>query len=115
MKMRVWGGRPTLATEQGKQLKSFEEFEAWATKQPDGQIEVWAGRWWAVGKEARPFVVQDGKLFCAYGPYRSKQGLDPADHSGFFAYEAWKVAKRLHEMWSGIGKMAEEIVDGQKK
>lgn len=94
MKMRVWAGRPTLATEQGKEIKDFAAFESWIAKQPDGQIEVWAGRWWSVSREAAPFIVDDGKVFCAHPGYRGKLGLDPRDFPGFFAYEAWERAKK---------------------
>jgi len=109
MKMRVWAGRPTLATEQGKSLDNFEQFERWLAKQPAGQIEVWAGRWWAVSREAIPFTVKDGKAFCDHPGYRGKSGLDPHDFPGFFAYEAWEKARKLASLWGDIPKMAGDI------
>lgn len=115
MKIRVWGGHETLATIHGKELQSFEAMEKWLRTQPDGQIEVWAGKWLAVSREARPFTVTSGAVFCAYGPYQSKKGLDPADHSGFFAFEAWKRAKMLHDFWGGIDKMAGEASDAARE
>lgn len=110
IKARIWTGKPTLATENGKVVKNFEQFEAWLQKQPEGQIEVWAGRWFAVAKEARPFTWRDGKCFCTHPSYQSQEGRDPSDFSGFFAYEAWKIAGRVSSFWGGIEGMAEDMV-----
>lgn len=115
MKVRVWAGRPTLATTQGKTLESFQEFDAWLSKQADGQVEVWAGRWWMVAKEATPFVVEGGKCFCSHPRYASKQGHNPRDFPGFFAYEAWKIAKRASSFYADIGRMADEMVEAAEK
>ncbi|PNF57612.1 hypothetical protein CXK99_20705 [Stutzerimonas stutzeri] len=108
--MRVWGGRPTLATEQGKELKTFDAFEAWLAKQPDGQLEVWAGRWWLVSRESRPFMVEHGKTFCDHPGYRGNMGADPHDFPGFFAFEAWKRAGRVSGFYAGIDTMAGEAL-----
>jgi len=114
VKMRVWGGRPTLATEQGKELKTFEALEAWLTKQPDGQLEVWAGRWWVVAREAVPFKVKDGKAFCDHPGYRGNLGADPHDFPGFFAFEAWKKAQKASGFWKGIPRLAASMTDAAK-
>lgn len=114
MKLRVWGGRPTLATEQGKELETFAAFESWLKHQPDGQIEVWAGRWFAVSREARPFVVESGKTFCDYRPYFGKLDGNPRDFPGFFAFEAWKRAKMTSDFWASTQKMAGDMLDSAK-
>ncbi len=115
MKLRIWTGKETLASIHGKEVSSFEAFEDWLKKQPDGAIEVWAGRWWAISKEAVPFVWKGGKCFCAHPSFQSKTGRNPADFSGFFAFEAWEKAKKVSGFFSGIEKMAGEIVEAAGK
>lgn len=111
IKVRVWGGRPTLATEQGKKVDSPEALEKWIAQQVDGRIEVWAGRWWVVSVESAPFTVESGKCHCTHPKYRSKKGLDTRDYPGFFAHEAWRIASKTSSMWAGIG----EVADGAAK
>lgn len=109
VKVRVWGGRPTLATEQGKKIDSPQALEAWIAKQPDGQLEVWAGRWWVVSVEAVPFTVKDGKCHCAHPKYRSNKGLDTRDFPGFFAYEAFLRSVRVESFYRSIPDMTDDI------
>lgn len=111
IKFRVWAGRPTLATENGKQIENFHQLEGWLASQPDGVLEVWAGRWWQLSHEAVPFMLKGGKTFCAHPKYRSKQGLDPEDFPGFFAYEAWLKAQKVAGFWGGIPDLAEKMAD----
>lgn len=115
MKMRVWGGRPTLATEQGKKVESPSALEAWIEKQPDGNLEVWAGRWWAVSVEAVPFTVTDGKCHCDHPRYRSKKGADTHDFPGFFAHEAYKRAAKVSSFYAAIPDMTGDMIDAVKK
>jgi len=111
MKIRIWTGRATLASEQGKEVTTFEQMESWLKKQPDGQIEVWAGRWFVVSREARPFMLTKGKVFCDYRPYfGSKSREEAMDMPGFFAFEAWKRAKRASDFWAGVPKMVDGLV-----
>jgi hypothetical protein len=114
VKVRVWPGRATLATEQGKLVHNFSEFEAWSQKQEDGDLEVWAGRWWKLGKEARPFKITAGACFCAHPSYQSKKGVDGHEYSGFFLYEAWNKAISLSETWEGLGVFARIAAEGTK-
>lgn len=112
MKVRVWNGQETLATINGSVIQDhFEAFEKWVSKYTEGEIQVWAGRWWRLTKETRPFLIQSGTVFCDHPSYASKRGLDPKDFSGFFVYEAWMIAARHTRFWSGIDTMATEIVN----
>lgn len=104
VKVRIWSGRPTIMTENGKKISSPTDLEHWIEKQADGQIEVWAGRWWVVSKEAVPFRVEQGKCHCAHPAYRSKEGLDTHDFSGFFVHEAWMIMARLTKGWEDLPK-----------
>lgn len=115
MKVRIWTGKSTLASENGANMKNFEQFELWLKSQPDGQIEVWAGRWFVVSREARPFVIESGNCFCNYRPYFGNLGQNPRNFPGFFAYEAWRIASRVSNMWMGIGSMASSMLDVARK
>lgn len=113
--MRVWAGKPTLATEQGVHIKSFEHFERWLKSQPDGQIEVWAGRWWRISAEdCLPFTVKDGKAGNAHPQFRSHKGLNAEDYPGFFAFEAWKRACKTTKFYFGIDKLTEGMLKAAK-
>jgi hypothetical protein len=113
MKFRVWAGKATLATEQGKNLETFEKLESWLSTQGDGQLEVWAGRWWAVSKEALPFLVREGKLSCSHPSFKGDKR--EGDFSGFFAFEAWRIASRIsrtHNFMSG--DLAKDVISRTK-
>ncbi len=111
MKMRVWNGTPTLSSVQGKRIKSPQQLEAWLATQQDGQLEVWAGRWWYIARETRPFVWRDGRCFCDHPQYRSKHGLNPKDYSGFFIHEAYRMADRLTRFWQDIDDITGELLN----
>lgn len=103
---------PTLAFTEGKPISDFAKLEAWLSTQPDGYIEYKVGgTWWAAAKEAHPFILEAGRVYCAHPSYKSQKGLDPADYSGFFAYEAWMRASRAASFFSGIGAWAGDIAD----
>jgi hypothetical protein len=106
MRFRIWTGRDTLASINGRELDSFESFSAWLASQPDGTLEVWAGRWWTVSKEARPFTLTNGRMICRYQPYMGKLAADPADYPGFFEFEAWKRAGQITQMYDGAQRLA---------
>lgn len=110
MKIRIWTGRETLASIHGKRVSTFEALESWLKRQPDGVLQVWAGRrWWTVSKESRPFTLTEGKLICRYRPYLGKLGIDPADHPGFFAFEAWKLAGYIVDMYTDPLQIAADL------
>ena len=128
MKVRVWTAElhrraaamngPDLdrlgksVSDMDKEIKNFEAFGTWLSRCPDGRMEVWAGRWWAVSAgDGFFFTVQGGKAHCDHPKFRSQKGLDTKDFPGFFAFEAWKRAKRASDFYSGIGRMAEEMAD----
>lgn len=110
VKFRVWTGKETLASINGRDISSAEGLIEWLKKQPDGQIEHWAGRWWVCSKEAVPFLLRHGKAHCAHPSYRSKIGLDTQDFPDFFAYEVWKRAKRSSDFWFGIDGIFEGLL-----
>jgi hypothetical protein len=114
MKFRVWAGRPTLATEQGKSIESPQALEVWLEKQPDGNLEVWAGRWWALSVEAVPFTVKAGECHCAHPKYRSKKGADTKDFPGFFAHEAYIRAAKVSDFYGAIPDMVGDMIDAAK-
>lgn len=112
--LRVWAGKETLATKQGKKIAAFPAFEQWLSKQPDGQLEVFAGRWFVVSREAIPFLVKGGRVFCAHPSYISKKGLKAEDFPGFYAFEAWEKASKTTSMWAGIQSFSDDVVDKVK-
>ena len=114
MKIRVWAGKPTLATEQGKEITSPEQLEKWLEAQPAGHIEVWSGRWWTVSHEAAPFTWDGIRCLCAHPKYKSKVGLDPAEYSGFFVHEAYLKAQKVTKFYGGIGDMAASMTDAAR-
>lgn len=116
MKVRIWTGRETLAAINGAKVAgSFEAFSTWLHKQPAGNVEVWAGRWWAVTKEAVHFRWDGTACLCKHPIYQSKKGLSASDYSGFFEYEAWKRAKQSHDFFFGINDLSEKIISDIKR
>jgi len=114
MKVRVWTGRETLSSIRGREVDGFPAFEQWLSTAPDGEMQVFAGRWWSISKESHPFILRAGRAACSYPPYHGLHGRDPADFPGFFAYEAWKIARKLSDFYAGIPLLASDIADAAK-
>jgi hypothetical protein len=114
MKIRIWTGKETLAAIHGREIGNFRALDKWLSTQPNGEIQVWAGRWWRIGIEARPFTLRAGTVFCSYLPYQSRQGLHPADYTSFFVYEAWKIARRISDMYTTLPKALADSIGETK-
>ena len=128
MKVRIWTADMQKAS-QGKHTlpflracegqvigETFEAFDAWLATAPEGQLEVWAGRWWMISAgDGVPFIKDAQGCHCAHPVFRSRTGLDTKDFPGFFAYEAWKKAKMSHDFWTGSAKTAASMLSDAER
>lgn len=119
MKVRIWTDEmeaaarrphflPFLRACDGVEVgDSFQSFDGWMGKAPQGRIEVLAGTTWmrVTAGDGVPFTRGPHGCACTHPRMARLSGGDV----GFLAYEAWKRAKSIHDFVATGARTISEI------
>ncbi len=119
MKVRIWTDGmeasarrphtlPFLRACEGADVgDTFNSFDCWLERAPQGHIEVLAGATWmrVTAGDCVPYVKGQSGCECAHPVMIRRSGGD----AGFLAYEAWKRAKSIHDFMATGARAIVEI------